>query len=44
MFRPPILNPKNIEALGAREPTGFRQAIKQSIALDNERGFDYSAG
>jgi hypothetical protein len=44
MFRPPILDSKNIEALSAREPVGFRQAIKQVIALDDGRGFDNFAG
>ncbi len=35
---------KNIEALSAQELTDFRRAIKQAIALNDKRGFEYFAG
>jgi hypothetical protein len=35
---------KNIESLSAQELTDFRRAVKQAIALNDKRGFDYFAG
>ena len=35
---------KNIESLSAQELTDFRLAVKQAIALNDKRGFDYLAG
>lgn len=35
---------KNIESLSAQEFTDFRRAVKQAIALNDKRGFDYFAG
>ncbi|HEY6310228.1 MAG TPA: hypothetical protein VIY52_05405 [Streptosporangiaceae bacterium] len=35
---------KNIETLSAQELTDFRRAVRQAIALNDKRGFDYFAG
>jgi tyrosinase len=35
---------KNIEALSAQELADFRRAIRQAIALNDKRGFEYFAG
>jgi hypothetical protein len=35
---------KNIEVLGSQELTDFRRAIKQAMALNYKRSFEYFAG
>jgi hypothetical protein len=33
---------KSIDSLSAQELADFRRAVKQAIALNDKRGFDYS--
>ena len=44
MPRPPAFKVrKNIDSLSAQELADFRRAIKQALALNDKRGFDYFA-